>query len=416
MDPMKCKLVDLGVCHVFVFNSNEGFSFILGGTMKNNKGITNDVPTPDERESLRSVYILTLPAFTWVKAPNPDPTWRSQHACENLNGRQMLVVGGIQEDLPQATEPRPNSLGIYDMINLNWTDTYDPNVQPYIPATIIQDVYTKTSGQPSIWGDPALPGIFKVKAIEPPSSSTSTISTPTASPTAASTSTTPPRPAEPQTNLTTIILASTLSAIFLISLILILAVYLCKRSIAFRNAEIEIAALANSKSSSVTSVSTTEKDSLPAEVHADMIWTEMLTTANYHEVADSGFVPVWEMDGAQKQRALKSKQWITTSNRIDSPSVYSVDERQGGIASFSSKASSVISPSLRSPVLPSPVVASPSVKSIRSIRAPSIRSNVQDSLEWRRDMYDERPRVRMPVPIPIPPRPVLSLVTHGDWI
>jgi hypothetical protein len=111
------------------------------------------VPTPNERESLSSVYILTIPAFTWVKAPNPDPTWRSEHTCENLNGRQMLVIGGFQEDLPQAMEPRPNGLGIYDLVNLNWTDTYDPNAQPYIRATIVNDVYMNTSGQPSTGGN-----------------------------------------------------------------------------------------------------------------------------------------------------------------------------------------------------------------------------------------------------------------------
>jgi hypothetical protein len=328
----------------------------------------------------------------------------------------MLVIGGFQEDLPQAMEPRPNGLGIYDLVNLNWTDTYDPNAQPYIRATIVNDVYMNTSGQPSTWGDPALPGIFKVKTIELPSSSTSTMSIAAATSTATSTATTLSRPAESRTDLTTIILTSTLSATFLIALILILTVYLCKHSIAFRKSEEEIAALATSKSSSATSVIAFEKGDLPAEVHADMIWTEMLTTANYHEVADSGFVPIWEMDGGQNQKALESGQWITTASMVDSPSVYSVESKHGGMVGFDGRASSVTKPSIRSPGLPGPIVGSPSIKSVRSIRAPGARSNVEDSLEWRREMYDGRPQVRMSMQIPIPPRPVLSLVTDGDWI
>jgi hypothetical protein len=387
----------------------------MGGTLKDDKGITENVPTPDQRESLRSVYILTIPAFTWVKAPNPDPTWRSEHTCENLNERQMLVIGGVQEDLPQSTEPRPNGLGIYDLVNLNWTDTYDPNAPPYLSATIVKDVYTKSSGQPTTWGDPALPGIFKVKAIQSPSSTTSTVPTAAASSTATSTSTTTPRPAQ-QTSLLTIALTCTLSAVFLIALILILAIYLCKRSIAFRKAEAEMA-LARSKPSSSTS--TFENGSLPAEVHADRIWTEMLTTANYHEVEDSGFVPVWEIDGEEK--GWGNREWIKTMSRVDSASVYSVDSKEGRVLGFGTVTPSVVNPGVRSPSMASPTmrsfsVASPSVRSVKSLRAPSVRSNVEDSLEWRREIYSGQPQERMPMPIPVPPRPVLSIITNGDWI
>jgi hypothetical protein len=397
---------------------NKGSSFITGGSVKDSRGDPKNVLLPDERENLRSVYILTIPAFTWVKAPNPDPTWRSSHSCKNLNERKMIVIGGTQEDSPLAMEPRPNAIGIYDLVNLNWTETYDPNTKPYTRASIIQEVYANTTGQPSTWGDAALPGIFKVKAIQS-TPTTSTISTPTGLPTLLSTSTTTSPPGKPQTNLKTIILASILSATFIIALILILTIYLCKRSIALRRAQTKIAALASSsKVPSSTNFYASENGSLPAEVHADRIWTEMLTTANYHEIDDNRVLPVWEIDG--QERSWNGKAWIRRGSGAETASIYSVASRQtAGVFDFAPHASHMNdSPTLRSPVipLPSPVLGSPSMRSMKGLRAPSVRSNVEDSLEWRRENYSGRPQMRSPIPLSIPQRPVLNVVTNGGWI
>ena len=382
--------------------------------MKDSKGAPKENLTPEDRENLRSVYILTIPAFTWVKAPNPDPTWRSLHTCENLNGRQMLVIGGTQEDLPQAMDPRPNGLGIYDLVNLNWTGTYDPDGQLYIQPSIVKELYIKTAGQPTAWGDPALPGIFKVKQINSPAT---TIPASTAPAVPTSTPVTLPSSETPHMNVKTIILASTLSATLFVVLLLVLTICLCKRSIAFRNAETDMAALVNSKSSTSTSFSRTEGGSLPAEVHADRIWTEMLDSANYHEMDENRTTPVWEIDGADNGKA-----WIRKPSTVGSASIYSVNSRKNSNAfHVGQRPPDIDSPTLSSPVFPiqhplspSPIKGSPSMKSVRSARAPSVRSNVEDSLEWRRTMHKRGEE--MPVDIAVPSKPVLSLVTNGEWI
>lgn len=135
-------------------------SFIYGG--QEGKGGEN--PSATIKEDLSSVYILTIPSFTWVKAPNERAAWRAWHTCKTIGNRHMISIGGRQQEKLDDPEPWPNGLGIFDMTTLNWTGSYDTNAQAYTRHSSIESVYTNTLGYPISWSDPALPEIFKVKS------------------------------------------------------------------------------------------------------------------------------------------------------------------------------------------------------------------------------------------------------------
>lgn len=74
---------------------------------------------PDILPDLAAVYILTLPAFEWIKAP-ANVTHRLNHRCEVIGKRQMLSIVGLIENNATRKDPWPSRLGIFDMSELTW--------------------------------------------------------------------------------------------------------------------------------------------------------------------------------------------------------------------------------------------------------------------------------------------------------
>ncbi|KAN0071309.1 hypothetical protein V8E54_010740 [Elaphomyces granulatus] len=141
-------------------SNNESYEiFIYGGTQN------WDVPISSQSldDHLRSVYILTVPAFQWFQAPNQSPIRRGGHTCSIIGKRQMLSIGGTYLEygsLEIQDDPWPNSLGIFDMTTLNWTNTYDAAASAYERPSLVSQFFANNSRYPIEWDYPELETIF----------------------------------------------------------------------------------------------------------------------------------------------------------------------------------------------------------------------------------------------------------------
>lgn len=107
-------------------------------------------------------YVLSLPSFTWTKATDMrDGLARSHHACVSLNSTssQFVSLGGVQVTTEETNwedkDPFPQSIGIYDMNNLTWVDSYDPAAEPYVTNSKIRSWYVYRRISKSSWCAPA---------------------------------------------------------------------------------------------------------------------------------------------------------------------------------------------------------------------------------------------------------------------
>lgn len=83
-----------------------------------------------------AVYVLTLPAFHWLRTGDTPLYRRSLHSCNVVGNRQMVSVGGtvsnaVGED-SIIPDPWPQGLGIFDMSAMEWKENYDPEAKAYI--------------------------------------------------------------------------------------------------------------------------------------------------------------------------------------------------------------------------------------------------------------------------------------------
>jgi hypothetical protein len=142
--------------HTISTTNSHRRRFIYGGSQNWNAPITSD--TLDE--DFRTVYILTVPAFQWLRAPNQSPIRRLAHTCKIIGKRQMLSIGGTQEYGLGEPDPWTNGLGIFDMTTLNWTNAYDAAAPAYEQPNLVSQFYANNSRYPITWGDPELKSIF----------------------------------------------------------------------------------------------------------------------------------------------------------------------------------------------------------------------------------------------------------------
>lgn len=137
-------------------------------------GLTDDATTTVEQGV---VYVLTLPAFRWLKQSGTSAYGRSRHSCNIIGNRQMLVVGGLPVTLESgidytAPDPWPNGkldlilptlpieleaanrtdiilgLGVFDMSEMKWASEYDPSAAPYITPDVVKEYYQDNDRYP----------------------------------------------------------------------------------------------------------------------------------------------------------------------------------------------------------------------------------------------------------------------------
>ena len=136
---------------VAVANDSSSYNiYIYGGYDGLN---ANDEPSDD-------VWILSLPAFTWVKAYSGTTSHgRSGHQCLSPYPDQMFVVGGVHQN--QASCVEGGIIQIFNLNTLEFQDTYDPNTWADYE---VPSIVTKAIGGPTKRAahlDSALAAIFE---------------------------------------------------------------------------------------------------------------------------------------------------------------------------------------------------------------------------------------------------------------
>ncbi|KAK2627187.1 hypothetical protein QTJ16_003153 [Diplocarpon rosae] len=120
------------------------------------------------------IYILTLPAFQWIKVPYPPAKPRHGHTCETVGNRQMLVIGGVDtlQDTPTNAAPSADlvtfatrdqfaqGLAIFDMTSLSWATQYDADAAAYEQSDPVKSYYATNSREPARWNSPKLQSVF----------------------------------------------------------------------------------------------------------------------------------------------------------------------------------------------------------------------------------------------------------------
>ena len=123
--------------------------FIYGGHDDNLFEADSTAPSESEQEAqtiFNLVYVLSLPGFVWFKSNDTSAQSRTGHTCELIGNRQMVSVGGINPALGLDgglgnADPWPQGLGIFDVVELEWTNAYNAMAEQYMPATPIQNWY-----------------------------------------------------------------------------------------------------------------------------------------------------------------------------------------------------------------------------------------------------------------------------------
>lgn len=117
----------------------DNFSYVFGGATND----TFDTIYPND-DAYRDVYILTLPAFTWVRTGQLSEERRDGMSCLVIGKSQMLVVGGnfFADAAKIKIDPWPNGMGIFDLNALEWTNgNYNHSAAPYQRAASVQAIY-----------------------------------------------------------------------------------------------------------------------------------------------------------------------------------------------------------------------------------------------------------------------------------
>ena len=103
-------------------------------------------PDPGLQGSYNQVYILSLPSFVWFKANDTTGPPKYGHTCENIGNGQMVSIGGHNpvdniDVSPNQTDPFPQGLGLFDMVDLKWVTSYNATKGPYQAPRAVKEYY-----------------------------------------------------------------------------------------------------------------------------------------------------------------------------------------------------------------------------------------------------------------------------------
>ncbi|KAI1807607.1 hypothetical protein F4811DRAFT_445671 [Daldinia bambusicola] len=143
-------------CRVGVQGPNNTYEiFIYGGSSANRAG-----------NAFSDVYVLSLPGFVFFKS-NSSGTPRADHGCAVVGKgkRQMLSYGGIDagtglDFYNMTTDPWKQSLGVYDMSEMIWKNSYDVNAADYESPAVVRDWYGQGNMETMTWDSDEVKVLF----------------------------------------------------------------------------------------------------------------------------------------------------------------------------------------------------------------------------------------------------------------
>lgn len=135
------------------------------------------------------IFILTLPAFHWLKVDYPPQHPRHGHTCNAVGGSQVLSIGGADsnpqiyidayyDDIAKSTfntsvDPHAQGLAIFDMTTLTWADHYTANAPPYEQSDLVKTFYSGNPQNGSQFTTPGLKTLFQTTNFAQSKSATS---------------------------------------------------------------------------------------------------------------------------------------------------------------------------------------------------------------------------------------------------
>lgn len=99
------------------------------------------------------IFILTLPAFHWIKVDYPPQHPRHGVTCNAVGGSQIIAIGGLDTNSePTAgnstytspyntSDPFTLGLAIFDMTKLTFVTQYTANAAPYVQPDEVKSYY-----------------------------------------------------------------------------------------------------------------------------------------------------------------------------------------------------------------------------------------------------------------------------------
>jgi hypothetical protein len=97
------------------------------------------------------IFILSLPAFRWFRAPYEARHPRHRHTCHVAGQRHLLSIGGLDPTYTgpfggyefDTPDPFPQGLGLFDMTRLNWTMYLNVSAAAYEQSVPVAEFYRR---------------------------------------------------------------------------------------------------------------------------------------------------------------------------------------------------------------------------------------------------------------------------------
>lgn len=137
-------------CSAGVKGQNGTYEIIIYG------GRTSPLVSP----TLSDTWVLTIPGFHWTKVNVTAPP-RNYHRCAVAGGRQMISVGGLEDDDWKTKDPWTQGVGILDMSELTWRTSFEPNLPAYDSPDVIKTWYADGGLAKVQWQNDILKALFK---------------------------------------------------------------------------------------------------------------------------------------------------------------------------------------------------------------------------------------------------------------
>ena len=96
-------------------------------------------------EQYDEVWVLSLPAFNWQRVDASQKSGRIGHTCHLVGQRQLLSIGGVDAGQTDAWSTPDysniNGLGVFDLVELQWTLGLNASAAPYQRSMTVQNHY-----------------------------------------------------------------------------------------------------------------------------------------------------------------------------------------------------------------------------------------------------------------------------------
>ena len=131
-------------CSTGIASPQGTFEIFVYGGYSNTFLLSSIAPSKVETDSqalLNGVYVLSLPGFIWTKVDSTAAS-RTGHTCHVIGNRQMLSIGGLDPSMPinasrNSLDTWQHGLGIFDMVDLKWKESYDANAPAYVTPKVV---------------------------------------------------------------------------------------------------------------------------------------------------------------------------------------------------------------------------------------------------------------------------------------